>query len=86
MGAEMGLISGRPPVQCGSLPLTLCHSNTSNCHDTTMQCVNCTAKGSFGSNTTRIANTVKCHSLLTDHYDFNVLRFPIVRNVSIFDG
>ena len=43
--------------------------HTSNCHDTTMQCVNCTEKGSFGSNTARIANTVQCHSLLSDHYD-----------------
>ena len=34
MGAEMGLISGRPPVQCGSLPLShFCHSNT---HQTVM--------------------------------------------------
>ena len=28
-----------------------------------------------------IANAVQCHSLLSGHYDCNVLRFSIVRNV-----
>ena len=32
-------------------------------------------------NITRIANAVQRHSLLSGHYDCNVLRFSIVRNV-----
>ena len=38
----------------------------------------------FWSNIARIANAVQCHSLLSGHYDWNVLRFSIVRNVDNF--
>ena len=35
-------------------------------------------------NIARIANAVQCHSLLSGHYDCNVLMFAIVRNVYNF--
>ena len=36
------------------------------------------------SNIARTANAVQCHSLLSGHYDCNVLMFSIVRNVNNF--
>ena len=36
------------------------------------------------SNTNNVRIAVQCHSLLSGHYDCNILRFSIVRNVNTF--
>ena len=38
------------------------------------------------SNIARIANAVQCHSLMSGHYDSNVLMFSIVRNRQVDTG
>ena len=35
-------------------------------------------------NIAKIANSAQCHSLLSGHYDWNVLIFSIVKNVNNF--